>query len=151
MTDLNNEEKLNKLRDRINEWENARDAAPTNETMWHLKNAMDEKEAAYEIAMKEYRIAAVKKAVVYGWQVIADDLGVSAKMLHSWRKTYCPEIEDLSTVPANEAVKENRIIQKMSEQADSLKLEAEKAAEFKERIAARQTRLDAVLTAGGLK
>lgn len=88
------------MKEEIARWEHAAHTAPTNEDLARLEQSIAAAQELVEEAERNYRIAVVQKACIWGWTVIADDLGVSAKLLHNWHARYCPEMEDLSSIPA---------------------------------------------------
>lgn len=119
--------------DETAKWQAAAEAAPTNEDMRDLAEAITAAEELVEEAHRNYRVAAVRKATIWGWSAIAKDLGVSPKMLHTWHQRYCPELEDLSSIPQREKARTEAAERKIQARAEKA---AREAAEM-ERLAAK--------------
>lgn len=118
-------------------WTSRASQAPTLEALNSLAGEVDESRKATEkVEAKLYR-AVVERASVFGWQKVADEMGVSARQVHVWHREFAPEVEDVSAIPATAMAREQRRIDRMNR-----RLEAQ--AEVKRKRDAAQKRLDAL-------
>lgn len=103
---------------KIAEWREALDAAPTSEDMKGLRRAIRDAEKALADAEAAHATASAQRALVHGWTAIAEEEGVSAKRLHGWHRQYIPDLPDLSSVPRVEIPREERRIESLRKQVE---------------------------------
>lgn len=111
-------EELTPNQQRIAEWREALDAAPTSEDMAGLRRAIRDAEKALADAEAAHATAAAQRSLVHGWTTIAEEEGVSAKRLHGWHRQYLPDLPDLSSVPRVEIPREERRIESLRKQVE---------------------------------
>lgn len=93
---------------RIEEWHSANAEAPTQADMKKAERDVRDAEQLLEKARADFAAKAAHRATVHGWVSVGKEIGVSAKMLHAWRKEYHPDMPDLSTIPNKEMKREER-------------------------------------------
>lgn len=106
-------------------WREAEGNLADADTLARLREEAEQAEAMYEEQVRGYRVALVRRALVYGWQPTSDETGVSAKALHNWHKRYIPDEPDLSRVKAKAVAKEERRILRMEAKAQEAKAKAD--------------------------
>lgn len=111
-------EELTANQQRIAEWRDALDAAPTAQDMEGLRRAIRDAEKALADAEAAHATAAAQRSLVHGWTTIAEEEGVSAKRLHGWHRQYIPDFPDLSSVPHVEIPREERRIESLRKQVE---------------------------------
>lgn len=111
-------EELTANQQRIAEWRDALDAAPTAQDMEGLRRAIRDAEKALADAEAAHATAAAQRSLVHGWTTIAEEEGVSAKRLHGWHRQYLPDLPDLSSVPSVEIPREERRIESLRKRVE---------------------------------
>lgn len=96
---------------RIVKWQEAASNAPSSDDLRAMLTECAEARAMLDAAVAKYEAAAATRALVYGWQRVADDEGVTPKRLHNWHREHVPHLEDLSSVPDKEMKREERRIE----------------------------------------
>lgn len=119
---------------KIADWREALDAAPTSDDMKDLRRAISDAEKALADAEAAYATASAQRSLVHGWTTVAEEEGVSAKRLHGWHRQYVPNLPDLSSVPSVEIPREERRI-------ESLRKQVERSAELDREYEALRVRL----------
>lgn len=122
--------------ERIEQWHQANAEAPTRADVKRAIRDVQDAEKMLAQAHEALAKAAAHRATVHGWVPVAEEVGVSAKRIHAWRKEHCPELPDLSTIPEREMKREARRV-------ESEEREIEKVEELRKRVAERKARLAA--------
>lgn len=62
------------------------DSAPSLDSIRELQAEADRLEAIHRAAFRKLREAAAGRARILGWSSVAQEVGISPKMLHAWAK-----------------------------------------------------------------
>lgn len=118
----------------IKKWSVAQSEAPPRQEMAQMKDKISEAEATLKALNDLYEKMAVERALVFGWTEVADEVGVSAKRLHGWRREHLPEGEDLSDVLKTAIPREQKRLEKMEQKLEEKKKLEEKYEAQRERL-----------------
>lgn len=127
-------QEMSKDERRIEEWTKAKETAPSEESIFKLKEKIERVEASLEKANREYREAVVRRALVFGWRVVADEEDLTTRRLHMWQKEYLPEEDDLSDVPTKVIPREKARVEALEAEVQKQKQRAEESERRTERF-----------------
>lgn len=105
-------DEMTRVQERIEEWQAAVAEVPDDEAMQALYETVGLAEMELSDAQAAYRSGMARRALVYGWSKIAEEGGVTPKMLHGWARAYADGIPDLSSVPEKELPREAKRVER---------------------------------------
>lgn len=119
-TELTEDQKL------IKKWALAQAEAPTRSEMDGLMSKIEEKEAEVRSLTEMHEKMAVERALVFGWTEVAEEVGVSAKRLHGWRRQHLPDAEDLTEIHKTVIPREQKRLEQMEKKLEEKRILEEK-------------------------
>lgn len=119
----------------VAQWETAATAAPSEDQVSQMREHLAKLKAEAATLEDKFAEAVVTRACVFGFQRVAAEQETTAKQIHTWKKTFLPEMPDLSAIPDKEMKREERRIATLN-----ARLEAEK--ELKRKRDEHQARLN---------
>lgn len=128
----------------IEAWREAAASLPSDEEIANLRNERDAAEAHLTEATHDFAVAVVRKALVRGFATVGEEYGITAKQLRNWRRQYLPDDPDLSAIPAKEAAKEQRRIEREEREYRKAQEMAARLDEIRADLDARRERAEAM-------
>lgn len=120
----------------VERWRVAAEAAPSVDQVREAFKGYEKLAKQADAAHVNYAKAAVGRACVHGFATVAEELGVTSKQIHTWKRAYLPNVEDLSAIPGREMRREERRIAEYERRLESEKATRQKYEAAQQRLAA---------------
>lgn len=133
---------MTKDQERIAQWQAAAETVASQDDMRVMRDEVEQAREMLAAAEAKYAESAARRACVYGFARVADEEGVTAKMLHSWQREHASDSVNLSSVPVKEMVREQRRIEAERQRIEELSIIQQQVADREARLAQARKGLD---------